>query len=84
MWNARWGGSCVVRHAPDGRVDRIVEVPAPQVSCPCFGGKDFCTLYLTTAREHMTPAALEEHPLAGSVFAIEVDVPGLPEPKVAI
>ena len=32
----------------------------------------------------MTPAELEQYPLSGSVFAIEVDVPGLPEPKVAI
>ena len=84
MWNARWGGSCVVRHAPDGSVDRIVEVPVPQVTCPCFGGKDLRTLYITTAREHMTPAQLEQYPLSGSVFAIEVDVPGQPEPKVAI
>jgi sugar lactone lactonase YvrE len=84
MWNARWGGSCVVRHAPDGSVDRIVEVPALQTSCPCFGGKDLRTLYITTAREHMTPAQLEQYPLSGSVFAIEVDVPGQPEPEVAI
>ena len=47
-----------------------------RVTCPCFGGKDLRTLYLTTAREDMTPDELEQYPLSGSVFAIEVDVPG--------
>ena len=58
----------------------MIELPVPNVSCPAFGGKDFKTLYLTTAREHMSPAELEQYPLSGSVFAIDVDVPGLPEP----
>ncbi|WP_395820290.1 SMP-30/gluconolactonase/LRE family protein [Devosia sp.] len=80
VWNARWGGSCVIRIAPNGKLDRVIELPVPNVSCPAFGGKDFKTLYLTTAREHMSPAELEQYPLSGSVFAIEVDVPGLPEP----
>src|SRR5690606_27119825 len=26
VWSARWGGSCVVRHAPDGSVDSVVEL----------------------------------------------------------
>lgn len=82
LWNARWNGSCVVRHAPDGSVDRIIEVPVPRVTCPCFGGKDLRTLYITTAREGMTPAELEQFPHSGSVFAIEVDVPGQEEPRV--
>ena len=42
--------------------------------------KDVLHGYLTTAREHMSPAELEQYPLSGSVFAIDVDVPGLPEP----
>lgn len=80
LWNARWGGSCVVRHAPDGSVDRIVELPVSRVTCPAFGGADLKTLYITTAREHMTPEELEREPLAGSVFAIRTDVPGQPDP----
>lgn len=76
LWNARWGGSCVVRHAPDGSVDRIIELPVSRVTCPAFGGDDLKTLYITSAREGMTPEELEREPLAGSVFAIRVDVPG--------
>lgn len=85
LWSARWGGSRVVRMAPDGRVDRIVEVPGvSRVSCPAFGGKDGKTLYLTTAREGASPEELAHEPYAGSVFAVQVDVPGSPDPLLAL
>lgn len=84
LWNARWGGSCVLRIAPDGTVDRAIELPVSRVSCPALGGDDLRTLYLTTAREGMTPEELEREPLAGSVFSIRVDVPGLPEPLLKL
>lgn len=84
LWSARWGASCVVRHAPDGSVDKIVELPVSQPSCPAFGGKDYKTMFITTAREHMTPEQLEKEPTAGSVYAIELDVPGLPEPLIKL
>lgn len=79
VWSARWMGKSVVRISPDGRVDRIVSLPVSRVTCPAFGGKDLKTLYLTTAREGMTPEQAAGEPTAGSVYAIEVDVPGLPE-----
>jgi sugar lactone lactonase YvrE len=80
MWNAHWRGSRVVRYSPSGKIDRIVKVPVSQPTCPVLGGKDLKTLYITSARDPMTPEQLAAEPLAGSVFAIEVDVPGLPEP----
>jgi sugar lactone lactonase YvrE len=79
MWNAKWNGGCVVRHAPDGSIDRVVKVPVSRPTCPAFGGSDLKTLYITSAREGMTPEQLEKEPLSGSIFAIRVDVPGLPE-----
>jgi sugar lactone lactonase YvrE len=79
LWNATWGGHRVVRYAPDGNIDREVHVPVSRVSCPAFGGSDLKTLYITTAREGATAEELEKEPLAGGVFAIRVDVPGLPE-----
>jgi sugar lactone lactonase YvrE len=84
MWNARWNGSCVLRIAPDGTIDRQIDLPVSRVTCPAFGGPDLKTLYITSAREGMTPEQLEAEPLAGSVFSIEVDVPGQPEPLVKL
>jgi sugar lactone lactonase YvrE len=79
VWNAQWRGGRVVRYSPDGKIDRIVKLPVSRVTCPALGGKDLKTLYITTAREGLSAEELAAEPLAGSVFAIEVDVPGLPE-----
>src|SRR6266851_5568386 len=27
VWNCRWGGACIVRVAPSGEVDRVIEMP---------------------------------------------------------
>jgi sugar lactone lactonase YvrE len=81
LWNARWGGGAVIRISPEGKLDQVIEVPGvTRVSCPALGGTDLKTLYLTTAREGMTPEEEEREPHAGSVFAIDVDVPGIAEP----
>jgi sugar lactone lactonase YvrE len=76
LWNARWGGNCVVRFAPDGSVDRVVELPVSLATSVAFGGPDLATLYVTTARYGLSG----EEPLAGHLLAIEPGVFGLPSP----
>ncbi|WP_108397427.1 SMP-30/gluconolactonase/LRE family protein [Devosia submarina] len=80
LWNAKWGGGCVVRHAPDGSVDRIIEVPVSQVTCPAFGGADLKTLFITTAAKNLSEEQLAAEKVAGGLFAIDVDVSGQSEP----
>ncbi|KZK92348.1 MULTISPECIES: SMP-30/gluconolactonase/LRE family protein [unclassified Pseudovibrio] len=82
LWNAQWGGYRVVRYKPDGMVDRIIEIDASQASCPAFGGADYKTLFITTARENLSEEQLAKEPLAGSVFAVPIDTPGLPDPEL--
>lgn len=84
IWNARWGGSCVIRYTPDGTIDRIVEVPVSQVTCPAFGGKDLKRLFITTANKGMSPEQLAEEKVAGGLFYIDLDVAGLPEPRIKL
>lgn len=84
LWSARWGGGCIVRHAPDGSTDRIIEVPVSNVTCPAFGGPNLQTLYITTARQGLSEEKLAEQPQAGSIFTIELDVPGQAEPAVVL
>lgn len=77
LWTCLWGQGRVVRINPEGRV--IQEIPAPvtnPTSC-CFGGRDNKTLYLTSARKHLTPEQLEREPLAGSVFSLATEVAGM-------
>lgn len=83
VWNAQWGAWRIVRYAPDGRVDRIVETPVQQPSSCIFGGPDLATLYVTSARESLSEAALEAQPQAGALFAFEPGVRGLPLPSFA-
>lgn len=84
VWNAEYGGSRVVRYRPDGTEERAIELPCPNVTCPCFGGDDLKTLYLTTASQFMSDADLERYPHAGSVFAVDIDVPGQAETPVRL
>jgi sugar lactone lactonase YvrE len=83
LWSARFGGSRIVRHAPDGRVDRVIDLPASQVTSCAFGGADLGTLFITTARHRLTDEQRRAEPLAGALLAMEPGVRGLPEPRYA-
>ncbi|PXW24908.1 SMP-30/gluconolactonase/LRE family protein [Paraburkholderia caballeronis] len=68
----------VLRFAPDGRLDRQIELPAAKPAMCAFGGRDLDTLFITTIR----PAAnATEHD--GHLFAARPGVCGLPEPEFA-
>ncbi|HET6518244.1 MAG TPA: SMP-30/gluconolactonase/LRE family protein [Geminicoccaceae bacterium] len=82
-WSARFRGGRVLRYLPDGTVDREIRLPARRVTMCAFGGPDLTTLYITTAREGMSTAELAAEPLAGGIFAAEVGVRGLVEPRFA-
>ncbi|MEL6859149.1 MAG: SMP-30/gluconolactonase/LRE family protein [Pseudomonadota bacterium] len=78
LWNAQWAGSRVVRYAPDGSINRIVKLPVSRPTSCAFGGADLKTLYITTARVGLSDAAIDRQPMAGSLFAVDVETPGLP------
>lgn len=75
LWNCRHGGGCVVRIAPDGSLDRVIEIPAQNITSCTFGGRDRTTLYITSAGLD----APSGDRFAGSLFALETDVQGLAE-----
>jgi sugar lactone lactonase YvrE len=77
LWVAVWGGGCVLRFSPDGRLVGRVDVPAPHTTCPAFAGSDLDTLVITTATEHLTPAQLERYPLSGRLFTAKTGVRGI-------
>lgn len=78
IWNAQWAGSRVVRYAPDGSIDRIVQMPVSRPTSLAFGGPDLKTLFITSARAGLSDAAMDRQPMAGCLFALDVDVAGLP------
>jgi len=79
LWNALFAGHRVVRYAPDGRIDRSIDLPVTNPTCVCFGGSDLRTLYVTSARKFLTDAQLADEPLAGALFALMPGAQGLPE-----
>jgi sugar lactone lactonase YvrE len=79
LWNAEWGGHRLVRYAPTGEIERVVELPVSRPSCPAFGGEDLRTLFVTSARYLMTPDEERADVDAGSLYAITLDdVKGVP------
>lgn len=79
-WTALFEGGRIQRYAPDGRL--LAEYPVP-ARCPtmvCFGGPDRTTLYVTSARTGRSQEELAAFPHSGSLFAMPVETPGLPEP----
>jgi sugar lactone lactonase YvrE len=75
LWNCRFGGGCIALVAPSGGLAETVEMPVTNVTTCTFGGVDLKTLYVTTASVLSKPGER----LAGSLFALRVEVPGLPE-----
>jgi sugar lactone lactonase YvrE len=82
-WTALYRGGRVLRLSPAGAV--LAEFPVPAM-CPtmcAFGGPDLRTLYVTTARQTRPDDELARLPHSGGIFAMAVEVPGLPEPAFA-
>lgn len=75
LWNCRYAGGCIVRVAPSGEINCVVEMPVENVTTCTFGGRDHKTLYLTTARSESAP----HDRLAGGLFALRTRVAGQPE-----
>jgi sugar lactone lactonase YvrE len=70
VWGAHWGGARLTRYRPDGTVERVLDMPAPQVTSACFGGPALDVLYVTSAAIGLDAAALAKYPHAGGLFAV--------------
>ena len=79
-WCALYEGGRVRRYAPDGALLAEYRVPAMCPTMVSFGGEDLRTLYVTTARGGRPDDELAALPHSGSLFAMRVETPGLPEP----
>jgi sugar lactone lactonase YvrE len=66
FWSARWDGSRLVHHQPDGTVDREVTIPTLRPTSCCFGGPKLDQLFVTSARLSDEPT----NSLAGGVFRV--------------
>jgi sugar lactone lactonase YvrE len=70
-WSSMYEGSRIRRYDPDGKVMADYHVPALNTTMPAFGGADMKTVFVTTARD-------KKGGPGGGLYAMPVDVPGLP------
>ncbi|MGY5450229.1 SMP-30/gluconolactonase/LRE family protein [Agarivorans sp. MS3-6] len=85
LWVAHYNGAQVSRYTPEGILERQIAIPALNVTKCAFGGPNLTTLYVVSARAGMSPQQLNNYPLSGGVFAIELeDIQGLATPEFAM
>jgi sugar lactone lactonase YvrE len=77
-WTAFYRGGRVLRIAPTGETLLDLRVPALCPTMCALGGPDLTTLYVTSARQGREAEELARFPHSGGLFALKVDVPGLP------
>ena len=83
-WMAGVGGWQLVRFTPEGKVDRIVEVPVEKPTKVAFGGPALDVLYFTSIGMNPTPGTEARQPQAGGIFATRVPgVVGVAQPRFA-
>ncbi len=79
LWSACPFVGRIVRYAPDGRVDRVIEMPTRYVSAAMFGGEALDVLFVTSIKESHFGEP-DRDPLAGALFAVHgLGVRGVPE-----
>lgn len=83
VWNCMVATGHLVRLTPDGRVDRTIQLPVTNPTCPAFGNDNLDRLYITSHSQRFTPEQQAREPLAGSLLALDVGVRGLPEGRYA-
>ena len=83
IWSAVWDGWRVTRYAPDGSIDQEIRMPVQRPTSCMFGGPDLDTLYITSASINLPEETRMVQPQAGSVFALQPGVKGLPETRFA-
>jgi sugar lactone lactonase YvrE len=82
-WSAGISAGVLNRWAPDGSLDRSIPLPCARPTAPCFGGPDLRTIFVTSLRHDLPDEVLAETPLSGGIFAVRVDVPGVPVARFA-
>ena len=77
LWIAHWGGWCVSHWNPKtGKMLGKIELPVSQVTSVCFAGERMNKLFITSAKVGLDEKQLQQEPLAGSLFVVELERKG--------
>lgn len=84
LWVALWGAGQIIGYDTYGKRQKAVNLPALHITCPAFGGKDYATLYATSALEGLSEDVVKTAPDQGRTFALSGISIGRPEPQVIL
>jgi L-arabinonolactonase len=81
LWSALVLSGRIARFTPDGRLDRVIELPVTMPSSVMFGGPALETIFVTSIGVPLAGRDASE-PDAGALLAVEgLGIKGLPEPR---
>ena len=80
-WIACVKGWAILRATPEGKIDRIIDLPVEKPTMPAFGGPDLDTIFVTSISIPGSTPMAPGQPQAGGLFAVSAGVRGLPEPR---
>lgn len=84
LWQALVYSGVIVRYAPDGTVDRTIDMPVLKCTSMNFGGPNLDILYVTSMAKPPLSRFPDDGQLRGSLFAIsDLGVTGVPERRFA-
>ncbi len=80
FWSASWGGGAIHGFSPDGNCFQTIKIPAKQVTCPSFIGRDYNKMFVTTAWKKMSKEEKNSDRGAGYSYLIDGNFNGKAEP----
>jgi len=84
VWSATVFDGRIFRYSPDGRIDRVIDMPVCKITSLAFGGPNLDRLFVTSMAEPPLPKYPGDGPLRGALFAIDgLGFTGRPEPRFA-
>lgn len=80
LWVAIFGTGQVLGFDPGGRPVGELRLPAANLTCPAFVGRDARQMLVTSARHGLDPAACQAAPMAGATFVLPLTFAGRFDP----
>ena len=80
VWSAVWGGHCIERYDPEGKLEQRIDLPVSWPTSLTFGGKNLDVLYITSALYEIPKEERHRYSLDGSLFCIKGLAKGIQEP----
>ncbi|MDJ0779890.1 MAG: SMP-30/gluconolactonase/LRE family protein [Gammaproteobacteria bacterium] len=80
LWSAQWDAHCLLRFAPDGNIDRQLDLAGQVVTSVMFGGPDLDLMFVTTLGTEAWHTRPESDQAGATLMISDSGYRGRPEP----